>query len=52
MKKLTLKGHIGVREVTKKPGNMVPGTVELTLQNTVSHETGDRQFLPRQSKHH
>lgn len=50
MKKPTFKGHIGVREATKKPRNMVPGTVELTLQNPISHETGDKTFLARQSK--
>lgn len=52
MKKPTFKGHTGVREATTTKKNLAvwcQEQLELTLQNSVSHETGNRTFLARQT---
>jgi len=55
MKKPTFKGHAGVREATTTTTATTNLAVwcqeqlELTLQNSVSHETGNRTFLARQT---
>lgn len=43
-------GHIGVIEATKKPGSMVPRTVEFILLNSASRKPGDRAFPAENAK--